>query len=293
MQAPDKRIFTMRTGALLSEKDALFLANRVELAAANVAHTMIFYWHADEGWSGQMVETTLHSIAASRSGPKRAFAVSGEGLVVDLINTPLTPYFLLPVDDKRRPISRVIYSGGTFYAVGGGGLVYEQAFDRSWRKLDRGIPLTSLHESLAVDADNAPLCVGWSGGIWQLSQNTWRQADTPTNAVLTDVCVCPDGLAVACGQRGTVLRGRGLDWEKVPHKTTNENLWSITCFEGRVLASSTHFLFELTDNTFTRLSLGDEVPVTVGILSSIEGQLLCVGENDVMMLRAEEWLRVW
>jgi hypothetical protein len=295
MQAPDKNLFTMRAGAMLSTSDALFLANRLELAAENVAHTMVFYWNRKSGWSGQMLPITLHSIQAAPlpTGVKRALGISEQGQLTELTNQPLSTRSIQEGGDVRRPLSRLVWQNNEFYAVGGGGLVYRERTVGVWERLDQRIPASVLFESVASDATGTLYCVGWAGEVWRFDGSTWYRIDSPTNSVLTGVCVRPDGLAVACGQRGTVLRGQGDNWVPVNHEVTTENFWGVACYDGRVLLSSTHFLYQMEGDSLRRVSLGQDVPSTIGTLSVHSDTLMCVGEADVMALHNGVWSRIW
>ena len=294
MPPPDKALFSMRTGVLLSGSDALFLANRIELARQNVAHTMVFYWHADDGWSGQMLATTLHSIQALAGPPKRALALGEDGQLVDLTREPQVTASFREPGDRRRPVSRLVVHEDRFYAVGGGGLVYREDAPGRWRRLDHGIPASVLFEAAAVGPGGVLYAVGWGGEVWRTKDAGWERIDSPVNSILTGVCVEADGGVLACGQRGTVLRGAQKLWRPVVQDVTNETFWSIVRFGGRTLLSTTRFLYALSDDdVLTRHSFGEHAPSTVGILSVLEDRLLCVGEADVMLWRDGAWTRIW
>lgn len=71
--------------------------------------------------------------------------------------------------------------------------------------------------------------------------------------MLAGVCLGPDDLLYACGQRGVVLRGRGRHWSVVEHTDTSEDLWSVCAFQGRVFAVSTRMLYEVTGTALRRV----------------------------------------
>ena len=69
------------------------------------------------------------------------------------------------------------------------------------------------------------------------SGEIWEQIISPTNKIITALCVQDSGEIVGTGQNGLLIKGRFRNW-KIIETTFNQSLWSAYSFSGKLLISS-------------------------------------------------------
>ncbi len=178
--------------------------------------------------------------------------------------------------------------GNRLYAVGMGRQVYRRE-STGWSRQDQGILTKPTVDGVcgfnAVDGQSEDLmvAVGFGGEVWLRREGTWEQAESPTNVILNDVLALEDGSFLACGQKGTILEFKSNGWMPISHDSTEEQLWSIASFGGRIYFASRDSIFTL-DNEYTLSPVDTKLPkgTTFGHLHAKDGVLLSVGAKDVV-----------
>lgn len=130
--------------------------------------------------------------------------------------------------------------------------------------------------------------VGWRGEIWQSTGNGWIARPSPTEVILASATVHEDGKVYACGQSGTVLRGRREEWSALA-SSVNDDLWSIHSFGSRIFVAALTSLYELIDDTLQVVTEAAAIASTFGTLTAAEGVLWSVGEDDVICFDGTAW----
>lgn len=105
--------------------------------------------------------------------------------------------------------------GNQLLAVGALGLVVGSSDDgKSWARQTTATPAALL--GVAMSGDKA-LAVGQGGVVLRREGNDWRKVDAGTDSRLLGVALASDGLAIAVGGFGTLLRSEdaGASWEPV------------------------------------------------------------------------------
>ncbi|MBT2372846.1 hypothetical protein J7E41_12460 [Pseudomonas fluorescens] len=203
------------------------------------------------------------------------------------------------VDPKKRGPLREIrgIAKGRAYAVGTCRQAYLREDEDQWRCIDQSAqvgdtPITDTSfESIDGFSEQEIYTVGWEGEIWQYDGARFTQQNSPTNLALYKVRCAPDGFTYACGQLGTLLRGRHDQWEMIEHESTREDLWGMEVFDGQLYVSSTHFVYRLEDGKLKPVDFGDDVPLTCYHLSTADGIMWSIGPKDVMQFDGSTWTR--
>jgi len=204
------------------------------------------------------------------------------------------------IDPKGRGPLREIrgIAKGRAYAVGTCRQAYVRDGEDQWRCIDQSAqvgdtPITDTSfESIDGFSEQEIYTVGWEGEIWKYDGAVFTQQSSPTELALYKVRCAPDGFAYACGQLGTLLRGRDGQWEAIEHESTREDLWGMEVFDGQLYVSSNHFVYRLEDGKLTPVDFGDDVPRTCYHLSAADGIMWSIGPKDVMQFDGARWTRL-
>ena len=139
------------------------------------------------------------------------------------------------------------------------------------------------YEGAVAMPDGSLLAYGWHGLVAQSQRSQWQAVDSPTNVILTNGCLCPDGRAVLVGQNGVVLRGAGDSWEVLVADETNQDFWGVAWFEGKLHLSTMQFIYQVTDdNALALVQFTDGLPKTYCHLIAGTKQLWSIGTKSLV-----------
>jgi hypothetical protein len=293
--------FTFTTGAVRSSHLAYLIGTKPNLVEQRIAHSRCFSRNRGN-WGANNLNWMACSATVSRD-PERFWVLGTEGqiLVVGggqiLEESPIADGEDSPV--RRGPLREMRAINGRFLvAVGTLRQAYLREAKDRWRCIDhsmreKGVDLTNkCLESVDGLNDSEIYAVGWDGEIWHFDGQSWSQTSSPTNLALYKVRCATDGWTYACGQVGTIVRGRGQKWEVIEQDETKEDFWGMECFNGKVYLSTMHRVFELDASGLRKVDFGEDPPLSCYHLSGADGVLWSIGSRDVLEFNGDKWSRI-
>lgn len=292
--------FTYLGGSVKLKDLMMFFLKADALDYEKTPRTYFSSWDQGEGYNFGKSNWPAASIAYC-TFPKQQFVIIGpDGNVMVLGSKDDHPESIGDTPDgiaARGPLTRVRTIAGKAYAVGMDRQVYRRDDANRWTCIDQsarpGPQEVKGFESIDGFSADDIYAVGFDGDIFHWNGKAWRQIDSPTNLILTDVCCAADGLVSIVGQMGTIIRGRGDRWEVLDHGGGKAHLWNCAVFQGRLYTTSKSKLLQLgADGKLVSVDFGDDIPSTVFHLAAGDGILLSIGPKDVMSFDGTTWTRI-
>lgn len=200
----------------------------------------------------------------------------------------------------RGPLRCARSIAGKVYAAGMDRQVYRRDERNNWVACDQGAKPKKSNEDTVTGfegidgfAANDIYAVGWNGEIWHYDGKRWRQIESPTNIILTNICCAGDGKVYACGRVGTLLRGRGDEWEVIEHDSIDKDIWGLAWYQDTLYVATRTALFTLNKKDKLKVvRFEDDIPGSFYHLSAADGVLWSIGTKDVMAYDGSEWSRI-
>ncbi len=172
--------------------------------------------------------------------------------------------------------------------------VYERVDEGVWQDISAPFPASGEKvgfESLDGFSRNEIYAAGWLGEIWQFDGSRWQDRGSLTNKILTAVCCAPDGSVYIAGQKGVMIKGRHDQWEIIEwDDETDADFWDLCWFQDKLYVATMSGLFTLEGNALVAVDFGDTPePESFYSLTTAEGVLWSVGENDVASFDGQTW----
>lgn len=187
---------------------------------------------------------------------------------------------------------------GQVMAVGMQRQVYRRDESGHWSEARSGLPPlgqgeTSGFEAVAAVQPDEVYAAGWDGEIWRFDGARWHPIDSPTNRIITALCVdAATGTVWGCGRSGLLLSGRGDVWTTRPELRCPDDLWSLAVHGKKLFAASLQRLYVIEDDAVSLVDLSALDANSFGVLVPNQGQLWSIGEKDVMAYDGSNWARV-
>jgi hypothetical protein len=241
------------------------------------------------------------SVTPCQAPSTQAIAISPSGFVCALDEDGLHEESMIGADTPhQRPADRGELrevrgiAGGHAYAVGAGGQVYRRDCVGEWVCIDQAARIgTAMREtnfeSIDGFSESDLYAVGSGGEIWHYDTNAWRQLPSPTERTLHSVRCAPDGWVYACGDKGTVVRGRGDQWTLAAESPTDDDLWKLEYFADTVWVASPCTLYTIRGSALTEVAFGPTPPASIVQLSVADGLLWSFGAREIHCFDLTEW----
>lgn len=191
--------------------------------------------------------------------------------------------------DERGPLRAGIQINGEVVMVGMDRQVYKRSRGGSWMSMETGLPVlqtdslsVSGFEAIAGRSITELVAVGWDGEIWIFDGTQWHPVDSPTNRILTSLCVSPDGTYFAGGRNGLLLRGRGRQWEIIHDTNCPDDIWDLIYFDNQLFAASLSRFYRLTDDVFEQVAEIDAFPKSYAKFSANSEGFWSIGAKAVI-----------
>lgn len=217
-------------------------------------------------------------LMASRGGAAREEVISVNGI---------TP-------ESRGPLRSGTVVEQQLIVVGMDRQVYRRSATGVWTNMEAGLPTpvpekTTGLESVAGKQLDSLYAVGWDGEIWRFDGSRWHAVVSPTNRILTSVCVDDGGTAYACGRNGLLVRGRNDQWE-VLDTDCPDDLWGIASYRGEVFAASLRRLYRLRGDVLEPVDTGSaDYYATFSVCAA---GLWSIGAKSVASYDGQQWAHI-
>ncbi len=262
-----------------------------------IPHAIIFRWDNGEFERGEC-EYDAASACLIEKPEQGIVDISGQGYYSLNAASGMTTEDIIensqPPSKKRRigGFRSVSEIGGKAYAVGLRGMVYRlDRLDR-WTRIDEGLPdnfnIQAIHGFKSSDI----YAVGRNGDLWHFSGEVWARRELPTNANLTSIKCAGDGKVYIAGHGGILIRGRDQIWEIVEHEETENDIWDLEWFEGKLYVSTMEAVYQLNEEQLVSVNFGKDAPESCYQLSTAKAVMWSNGEFDIMSFDGRDWTRI-
>ncbi|BCG65705.1 MAG: hypothetical protein methR_P3557 [Methyloprofundus sp.] len=199
--------------------------------------------------------------------------------------------------------SQTIFSNGQQYVVGGGSAIYYRDNCRDMQSEWQQVEVDMISEidqykyvgfEKVIGNEKKHLYLfGWHGLAYLIRNNKIQRIVLPVNVDLYDAVYASDGSVYVCGEKGTVLKGTGLDnWEIIDNEVTNDKLWGVCSYMGRIFVSSMSEIYEVLRGGGVQKVLFSEnsvIPSLTYKLKSCEECLWSIGSKQLVEFDGVEW----
>jgi hypothetical protein len=295
--------FSIVTGELRNDDLGYITLVKDDLARDHVEHSFFLVFHRGKWlWptaNADMANWTTTSLTVVKEPLEQALFMGLWGQIQRVgsgdVNEELALASLPEGPKDSGPVRCIRAIAGRAYAVGMGRQVYERKGTDSWERMDMDVRTDlAVHSFEAIHGLDATsmYAAGRRGEIWHYDGMQWRQEDSPTKRIITDIWCSGSGKVFACGQGGTVLVRSGGVWRLVDHDATEDDFWSVREFRGRVFLATMRDLHELSGDALTPVNFGSDAPATCFALSVAGNTLWSVGAKNIFSFDGTLWTRV-
>ena len=282
----------IRTGRIVDANMVFLLMEDPVLAEDDVPHSGVAIRRRDNDWRLSRLDYNGISAAVvpEATGVNRQVVVIGNTGKCTVLSEGTGTDGVIKDETALASVSLV---HGSVIAVGIVGGVYRMTRPDSWEELTD----ETVEENLSAVCGHPAggfLVSGWQGLVSHYRDDGVTRLETGTNVILTDIMCDDGGEIIACGQRGTVLRGTTNSLRPLILEGISEDFWSVAKFQGEIYLTSTTALYRLVDDVTVELVKpeGEEVPTSFYHLDTFEDSLLLsVGQKDAVLFDGSEWTR--
>jgi len=289
-------------GAPGSKNEGILVLSFDEMAEQKLPHSVFIKWK-DGVFSDGGTEVWLSAGMGciKESGALTTVVVSNFGKTLEFSRGERVLGEILTEGQKIEdlgPLRRVRAIDGKIYCVGGNRQAYVRSSPGLWTRIDHssrpepGDDRIAGFESVDGFSGREIYAAGWDGEIFQYDGSGWRQIDSPTNLLLTEVCCAGDGQVYIGGREGFLLRGRNDVWDSLDGSQMVDDVWGMAWFKGSLYISGMRGIYTVQDDAIIPVSINLDDVTSFFWLAKTEGILWSVGANDVIAFDGESWGRV-
>ncbi|WP_165874675.1 hypothetical protein [Cocleimonas flava] len=269
-----------------------FAVNQKDLEAIDIQHSIFIAWDRGEWFQEEHVNWNCIGMCVVQKPLDKLISISEEGDIWTYVGGKKTTENILPEPKSIRNICTI---EGYAYACGMNRQVFKRVGEDQW---------DIMHATLSDNESNKGFedidgfsqfdiyAVGWGGEIWNYNGSKWIQADSPTNLILTCVLCAPDGNVYIGGRQGTIIKGKGNQWDLINIEDFTKDIWDFTFFEGKVYFSTMNALYILDESGVSAVDFEDDFPLTCYQLTQAEDTLWSIGTSDVFSFNGNIWTRI-
>jgi len=194
--------------------------------------------------------------------------------------------------------SQVIVNGTTHYVAGGGNTVYYKDGKKPWANFEIGTAkeieqykYTGFEKVLSSN-DGVVYLFGWQGLGYVFYRGKASLMDLPIGVDIYDAVLAEDGTVYACGDKGVVIFGRGVDnWGVISNQITDDKLWGICAYNGKIILCSSSCIYEIVDGEVRALAYSklSEVPASTYKLKSCRDCVWSIGTKQLVQYDGVDW----
>jgi len=270
-------------------KDLVYLALiDKKLRKKDVAHTRLVSIDGGEIANVKDLSWLACGMCVAKKPEERLVVVSGGGDVFTFVGGDSSTERIAQPRDLRA--CTVIE--GFAYACGMDRQVFCREREGSWISLHA--PAAEGNDVVGFEAIGAftrkdLYACGWQGEIWHFNGRKWSDCASPVNLILTGLNCAVDGHVYACGQAGTLLRGRKDKWELLETEGMTDDLWDLCWFDGKLYASSMTALYELQGDRLVVVDFGKNAPDSCYKLTAADGVMWSIGQESIFSFDGKSW----
>ena len=205
LNAPSLDELIIRTGRIVDPNMVFLLLEDPTLAEEDVPHAGVAFWIKARDWHRSRLDYNGISAAVvpGEAGVSRRLIVVGNTGNFTVMSGGTTTHGVIRNEDA---LASVNYVHGSVIAVGILGRIYRMIDSTSWEVLT-DLSIDTNIESVCQHPTGGFLVCGWQGLIALYDRGAAERLESGTNVILTSVICDNDGEIIACGQRGTIVRG--------------------------------------------------------------------------------------
>jgi hypothetical protein len=285
------------TGAPVQADCGWVVMTMDELDGQDVDHSAIL-WFEDGAFYSICLQMfhSKHVAWLAGQGQAVAVGVNGECCVVNREGQFTKEFVTQSARNPRNAgqIRAATQLGPEVIAVGMRGQVYRRSAEGNWTDMMQGLPIgrreiAGFECVLAVASDEI-YAAGWDGALWRFDGERWRRINSPTDRIISSLCLGADGQARGCGLGGLLIEGRGDVWRAVRRPAVSEDVWSIAATGESCLISSLRNLYRWEGQGIDLVGRDETGARSFGLLRADGDLLWAFGQKDLISLVDGRWV---
>ncbi|MCG6657497.1 hypothetical protein HOP52_06920 [Halomonas campisalis] len=265
------------------------LSQEKDLIQEEARHTKFLQLHNDS-WIYRRINWDSSAICGTDNPGVQLFVIGVDGEVLNGSTGGFSEEMIDSSHEGPRSVGYMRdarYIDGKCYVVGMGRMAYRREEAGAWNRIDAGVRASKgeLAGFNSVDGMSVTdiYAVGYSGEMWRYDGAFWIHLDSPTNVALYRVvCDRNNNMVICCGAGGVVLAGSGDNFVAVGHDVTEDNLYGLEIFKGKVYLASLTKVYVLEGGGLVEQDLGLGDGLTTGCLHAGDGVLWSAGANHLV-----------